>query len=154
MVRISIKILFYIMCLLLLQGCPKYEEFVIFNNTGNDLSVLLKDSVVNLPRDEFLIIDKDILGRMKWEEYRGVSFPTLQLFKRGVTMTYIFGRRSSGIPEEYVKDVSGSFFSVSKRQFYFQIEKDNNMYLRFPSESIVDIQKIKQPAGYPISPGS
>ncbi|QUJ68608.1 hypothetical protein KDD30_05710 [Photobacterium sp. GJ3] len=154
MVRNSIKILFYIMCLLLLQGGPKYEEIIIFNNTGNDLSIILKDSVVNLPRDEFFILDKDILGRMKWEEYRGVSFPTLQVFQMGDTMTYIFGRRGYGIPEGYVKDVPGSFFSVSKHQFYFQIEKDNNMYLRFPSESIVDIQKIKQPVGYPISPES
>jgi hypothetical protein len=136
----------------MLQGCPSWEVSNVYNNTGSDLVIRLKVGIEQWPTGKLLRIDKGMQEQMYWDTQGEMFVPILKVLKGKNELTYSLAAEGRSIPAAFSQDIPGSWFSSGTREFYFQLEKDENIYLVMKSDNF-PVEKIpEQPKGFPINP--
>ena len=134
---------------LLLQGCPKSTALTIYNNTGTDLTVQLKDRRTGWGVGTSLDITDD-KSAISWEDLtwegdpQTYFIPTLTIKHGADILNYKLLFR--GLSEEYVK------YSNNRIQYYLQMESDAALYVIKSREGLPIKVLTPQPEGFPIKP--
>ena len=138
-------IVFLILWLPLLQGCPVLTVEIIYNNSGTDIV----DGCIEWKDKTLLSLDSKLKNRLPvTHDKKGIT----SLFKighGGEWKVYEFEGLSDADEMKYRKPVR---HSLENYQYHFQLEKDRNIYIIsnnivFPASSIET-----QPSGYPLKP--
>lgn len=143
---------------LLLQGCPPPYYRIIYNNTGTDLIVQLKDRNVEWKvGTNIRIMSGFTIGFYKeitinWGElvskgYQNTdSYSNFTILHGERVLKYRFKFFDRALPSEYIDRSNGPSTTA------WQLERDYNLYITLPKSYFPVKMPIRQPTGYPSKP--
>lgn len=134
---------------LLLQGCPKPEVVIIYNNSGTDFVVQLEDGQTELAAGSAVKIG-DEKGAISWNSLTWERDPNTHLIP---TLTIKAQNRVFKY-ELLFRGELGEFvdYAASRNVYALQLESDGGLYIA-NSKSPLPVRKYSpQPAGFPLMP--
>lgn len=148
-IRQSVLITVLVLAAIFLQGCPMGIGISLYNNSNEDLLILTQD-------DQQLVWSADSLLRFQSGENilkithdeRGNIIPLLSVKKD----TELFNYKLSfyGLPDEYIRQSSGTTFTSGTIEYSLQLEKNGDLYIVMTGEPF-PVENLKsQPPGFPI----
>lgn len=141
------------LAVLLLQGCPMGIAINVFNNSNEDLFVLIQNNEqLKWDAGTSLGFKSGERGLQAARDARGHVVPLL-LVKKGARL-FTYQLSFYGLPDEYIGHSSGTASTSGTLEYNLQLEPDGNLYVVQPGSPLPTIDLVPQPTGFPLKPDS
>lgn len=150
-VRGKLAIMGLMLTALSLQGCPNGVAIELFNNSKEELLILMQDNgqLKWSPRTS-LRFQSGEPGLKAARDVRDHIVPLLSVKKGTMLLNYKLSFYDT--PDEYISYSAGTTFTSGTIKYRLQLEENGNLYLVNPEYPFPARNLEPQPSGFPIKP--